>query len=348
MAKILFVVEQTQSSRYYDQLAGYLLHAGYSVFFFNLAQFDFADKSLPIIRYQNRYSQYRRASLHLAEIIAKQDFNIIHAHELIASFHSALALIWSGRKIPFIYHRHHGANSGIVDRFKEYVIVKRADKVVFVSDAMKRKFGRTCGLTPNKACAIDNGMSFNRISPLSEKWDISLVARLRPEKGHLFFLDVVQALIADFPKLRMVVVGDGPDESTILNEIKQRNLSPYIEMVGHKDNPQDFMSSSLITVIPSSEESFGLTAIEAMACGSVVVASNVGGLTNIVQDGETGFLCQYGDVAHFCSAINTLMNNTEMREKMRLAAMDRYHAYYSSEKMAQRYLNLYHSVLNGR
>jgi glycosyltransferase involved in cell wall biosynthesis len=348
MIKILFVVEQTRPSRYYDQLSSYLLASGLSVSFFNMAKCDFVDKSLPVGRFQNRYLQYRYASLHLSDLLSKGDFEIVHSHELIASFHCALALIWSGRSLPFIYHRHHGDNSGFVARFMEYVIVKQADKVVFVSEAMKKKYGSTSGLSPKKTCVVDNGISIGSISSLPDKWDISLVARLRPEKGHLFFLDVVKSLIVDFPNLRIVMVGDGPEESKILNEIKQRNLSPYIEMVGHKDNPQDFMSSSLITVVPSIEESFGLTAIEAMACGSVVVASNVGGLTNIVLDGETGFLCQYGGVAHFCNAIKILMDNCELRAKMRLAAMDRYHAHYSSQKMAERYLNLYNSVLDGR
>ncbi|MCB0483185.1 MAG: glycosyltransferase family 4 protein [Flavobacteriales bacterium] len=346
MPKVLFVVEQREKSRYYHQLSDNLSSQKIQVSFYNLLENRFLNSD-SIKVYTSPVRSYKLSFLFLRKYLA--DCDIVHAHELIPAFYTSLSLMFIRRRPTFFYHRHHHKTLGWKLRLMEMLAMAMAEKVIFVSNEMLQQTKALHANKSHKFVAIDNGISFSYLPATNKKeWDISLVARLRPEKGHLFFLDVVKSLIVDFPNIRIVMVGDGPEESKILNEIKQRNLSPYIEMVGHKDNPQDFMSSSLITVIPSIEESFGLTAIEAMACGSVVVASNVGGLTNIVLDGETGFLCQYGDVAHFCNAIKILMDNCELRAKMRLAAMDRYHAHYSSQKMAERYLNLYNSVLDGR
>jgi glycosyltransferase involved in cell wall biosynthesis len=84
-----------------------------------------------------------------------------------------------------------------------------------------------------------------------------------------------------------------------------------------------------------------------MACGSAVVASEVGGLKNTVVNGKTGFLCPYGDVPQFCSAIIRLLNDNELRHTLITNALHRYKEFYTSDKMADRYAQLYQTVLNG-
>ena len=140
------------------------------------------------------------------------------------------------------------------------------------------------------------------------------------------------------------MVGDGPEYSAIHHRARQLNVLDKTEFVGKQAKISDYLGISDVSLLPSELESFGLAALEAQACEVPVVASRVGGIPEVINDGETGFMSDVGDTEKMSDDVLTLLNDEEMRrafgEKGRELAISR----YSSEKIIPQYIEFYEKV----
>ena len=124
-------------------------------------------------------------------------------------------------------------------------------------------------------------------------------------------------------------------------------LKPYVRFLGKQNNIPNLLPQGHVLLLPSETESFGLAALEAMACGLVPVATNVGGVPELIDDGITGYLCPVGDIAKQSNCAASLLMNEPVREKMARAARSAAESRFNTNLIIPQYERVYQRVLLG-
>jgi N-acetyl-alpha-D-glucosaminyl L-malate synthase BshA len=160
----------------------------------------------------------------------------------------------------------------------------------------------------------------------------------------------VPEVVQIFAKIRrqipavLVLVGDGPDRDRAENEAERLGLRSQVRFLGTVDAIADVMHAADLFILPSSSESFGLSALEAMACGVPVVASRVGGLPEVVLDGETGYLIDPSDIDGYAEAAIRILSDQERWAQFRENAVKRSKD-FASDLIVPRYEALYRRMI---
>jgi N-acetyl-alpha-D-glucosaminyl L-malate synthase BshA len=144
---------------------------------------------------------------------------------------------------------------------------------------------------------------------------------------------------------RLRLVGDGPERPRVEAQLADLGLTAEVEFLGERIDLPGVLRDAALFLLPSETESFGLAALEAMACGLPVIASAVGGLPEVVVDGETGFLRPVGDVDAMAACALRLLQDEPLRRRMATAARRRTEARFRVEPAVDRYLTVYRRVL---
>jgi D-inositol-3-phosphate glycosyltransferase len=222
------------------------------------------------------------------------------------------------------------------DRIVAANVVERAELLRDYAAHASRIATIPCGVDTDLFTPADRAEARRRLG-LDGRPVLLWVGRIAPIKGLDTLLDAVARLAEGGQDMRLLVVGGDADEPTSGHEssLRQRlarlGLEGSVRFVGPQ--PQSvlplYYAASDVTVLPSYYESFGMVALEAMACGSPVIASRVGGLVTTVRDGVTGFLVPDGDVGALAERIETLVADPELRwrlgrEGVRWAAQHRW------------------------
>jgi N-acetyl-alpha-D-glucosaminyl L-malate synthase BshA len=144
--------------------------------------------------------------------------------------------------------------------------------------------------------------------------------------------------------VKLLLVGDGPER--VPTERKARDLGVYddIRFLGKQDPIEEILSISDVFLMPSESETFGLAALEAMACRVPTVVSDVGGLPELVNDGETGFLCSVNDVDAFTERTRSLLNDDDLHARMAEAARQRAIDTFDIDRVVPKYEQYYEEV----
>jgi N-acetyl-alpha-D-glucosaminyl L-malate synthase BshA len=143
----------------------------------------------------------------------------------------------------------------------------------------------------------------------------------------------------------LVMVGDGPDRHDAEQEARQLGLDKHVQFLGKIDSVAPLLAAADLFVLPTDSESFGLSALEALASGTPVIGTNVGGLPEVVRDGETGVLCGVGDVDGMSgAALELLQDEAKWRRMSESAAADA-RARFAKDDIVQRYEDLYSATL---
>jgi glycosyltransferase involved in cell wall biosynthesis len=196
-----------------------------------------------------------------------------------------------------------------------------ADRIVVVSDAIRAQF---VGLSPSaaqKIAVIYNGVDTERFAMRRAAQEtrralglahdarvVGTVSRLSPEKGIEFFIAAANVLARDAADIRFVIVGDGPERARL-----QKIANGAVIFWGQRDDIPPLLYAMDVFVLPSLAEGFGIAAAEAMACGLPVVASDVGGLREIVARNETGILVPPRDANALAHALLELLRDENKR-----------------------------------
>jgi len=178
---------------------------------------------------------------------------------------------------------------------------------------------------------------------INNKPIIGVIGRLRWEKGQDILLNAMPAVIKAIPNVMLLVVGDGPDRISLEQSAKSLGIKENIRWLGQKNQQKVFELYSIMDVmaVPSIFEGFGLTAAEAMAAGLPVVASYVDGLSEVVEDGRTGYLVPPGDSTIMAERITDLLSHPTKAAAMGEAGRRRVMRHFSMERFAESMLSVY-------
>jgi glycosyltransferase involved in cell wall biosynthesis len=185
--------------------------------------------------------------------------------------------------------------------------------------------------------------------PLSAEPTIAFAGRLVREKGVDLLLRAFAGVVARFPQARLLLAGEGPERETLHRLIADLDLSSYVSMLGHlsRSEMEKQFASAWAQVVPSLwAEPFGIVALEAMTRGTAVIASDCGGLREIVRDGRTGFLVPPGDREKLTEALLRLLEDRELAEGMGREGREFALANFFQDHPAEKFIQLYESFLN--
>ncbi len=185
---------------------------------------------------------------------------------------------------------------------------------------------------------------------LSGRRVVGIVGRLSDEKGHALLLDALPAVVAAIPETTVLVVGDGPQREPLLRQAKRLGMEDRINWAGQRPSAEvhQLYRAMDVVAVPSAFEGFGLSAAEAMAAGRPVVATRVGGLEEVVADGDTGKLVSPGDPASLARALIGILQDRIQAEDMGSRGKKRVLERFSSDRFAQTMSDAYRYFASGR
>lgn len=307
-----------------------------------LSQYNISYSQIPMLSFLN-YRKYIRS---LKEIILDFKPEIIHVH-------GAHELTYLVRKtfssIPVIFTCH-GYNSDfpLLDyKLSAFFNNKYSDKVIAVSNYEKMNLLRG-GLSEDKVVVIYNGVHENKKGKdLPIKIDgfiIGTCARLTKKKGIRYLIEAFQRIREKHKDVHLVIIGDGKEKKNLERLVLQSNKK-YIHFLGNLPEASSYFHNFHLFVLPSLNESFGIVILEAMSQKIPVIATKVGGIPEIVVDGETGILVPPKDVKNLAEAILELYRNKELRDKIGERGYVRYKEKFTVEKMVEKTLKIYEDIL---
>jgi len=182
-----------------------------------------------------------------------------------------------------------------------------------------------------------------RLAPNGERIVIH-VSNFRKVKNIPTVLEVFYEVRKEVPA-RLVLVGDGPEIEATERRAAELEMSEDVVFMGDQEYIAEILPAGDVFLLPSEHESFGLAALEAMSCEVPVVGSRVGGLHEVVSDGETGFLCDPHDVGCMTKLILSLLNNEEHRRKMGERSRERAIREFGRDRIVRQYLDVYRRLI---
>jgi N-acetyl-alpha-D-glucosaminyl L-malate synthase BshA len=185
----------------------------------------------------------------------------------------------------------------------------------------------------------------DELAPNGEKLLVH-VSNFRAVKRPIDCVEILAKVKEKGENVRLVLVGDGPERSAVFYRADQLGVSDEIIAVGKQANIADYLGVADVFLLPSELESFGLAALEALACEVPVIATRIGGIPEVVTEGETGYLSDVGDTRKMADDVMKLLADEDMRrafgEKGREQAIQR----YGSDKIIPQYISFYEKVLD--
>jgi glycosyltransferase involved in cell wall biosynthesis len=186
--------------------------------------------------------------------------------------------------------------------------------------------------------------------PLASPPVVAFAGRLVPIKGVDVLVRAFALVRAKIPTARLLIAGDGPERARLARLIQQLDLADGVSMTGNlsRSEMETLFAAAWVQAVPSLTEVFGNVAAEAMMRGTAVVASRVGGLSELVNDGETGLLVPPGDVTAHADALRRLLEDRDLAERFGSAGRERALACFAVNVCVDRFLSLYRTIASAR
>lgn len=295
-----------------------------------------------------------RALPRLVRAIRASECDVVHAH----LEYSALLVPPAARiaGVPSVCTFHHVPwDIGRVEGFKERLAVfsaSRSKATVFVSRASMLGFAQRYNYDRKGWTVLPNGIDLSIFTPRSATFPaelgfpggcavVTMVAAMRGSKGHDHAINAWQVVQRHVPEARLLLVGSGPAEAELQQMTTANGTSDTVVFAGLRTDVARLLRASSLVILPSDDEALPTVLIEAAACGKAVVATDVGGVAEVVESGRTGTLVPHGDTAALADAIVTLLSNDDLRSKLgaeaRRVAEDRFDMYSWARRLRDIY-----------
>jgi len=231
--------------------------------------------------------------------------------------------------------------------------VPLADRIICVSDATRRDLLEECPVAADRTCTVYNGVDLGSFSFPSQGTTVRAefanasgpvlltVARLTEPKGHRFLLEALPGLVREWPALSCLFVGDGEDRESLQLLAKQLGVDQACRFVGGTDAVAEFYAAADIVVLPSISEGFPFVLLDALAMSRPVVATNVNGVPEIIEDGRTGLLVPPRDPQALEAAIRRLLLDPAAAAQMGRAGRAVVAERFTVEKMIEETVKAY-------
>src|SRR5829696_2632279 len=297
----------------------------------------------------------------MATVARAEKLDLLHVHYAIPHSISAILAresIKQKRYVPVITTLH-GTDITLVGADRSYLPITRyglqqSDGVTAVSKFLQKATIETFDfdeieVIPNFICGchykhIPDSPLRNELAPNGERLLVH-VSNFRPVKRPIDCVEILAKVKQQGADVKLVLVGDGPERSAVFYRADQLGVTDDVISVGKQANIADYLGVADVFLLPSELESFGLAALEALACEVPVIATRIGGIPEVVTEGETGYLSDVGDTTKMSEDTMRLLKDEDLRrafgEKGREQAIQR----YGSDKIIPQYISFYEKIL---
>jgi L-malate glycosyltransferase len=301
----------------------------------------------------------------MAEVAELYDLDLLHVHYAIPHSVSALlarqmlAASPSRRKLPFVTTLH-GTDITLVGLDRSYLPITRysieeSDGVTSISQYLKEKTLKEFDIKNhieviynfvNCDVYVRDTEAAKRRAEYAEPDEKLLVhlSNFRPVKRLTDVVEIFDRVRKQIPS-KLLLIGDGPDRSKAEWLAVQKGIHNSVIFLGKQDRVQEKLAISDVMLLPSELESFGLAALEAMACKVVPITTRVGGLPEVIEHGRTGFMAEVGDVDTMAQYAIELLGDPKKLETMSVQARAMAQARFCSTKIIPQYEAFYRRVL---
>ena len=251
----------------------------------------------------------------IKKVLREYNPDVVHAHDFRASvICSAL-----NKNKNLILHIHNNApwiKKISINSLLFLIASLKSNKILTVSESIEKEYIFSKYIK-NKIKCIGNPLDVKYIlkkvknKRVEKRYDICCTARLTKQKNPIRFVDIINKLKLDMPNVKALWIGDGEMKDEVEQRIKKLNLENNIKLLGFKKNPYNYMKQSKIFLLTSDWEGYGIAAFEALTLGLPCIVSNVGGLSNIVDD-TCGKLCEKDNLDEYIIYIKELLLNKKV------------------------------------
>ena len=297
----------------------------------------------------------------MSTVAETENLDLLHVHYAIPHSISAILARESlkpKRYLPVITTLH-GTDITLVGADRSYLPITRygivqSDGVTAISHYLKEATREIfhfedIEVIPNFVCQTEYARhSVDELrSSLAPEGEPLLVhvSNFRPVKRPVDCVEILARVLKKGIKTRLVMVGDGSERLNVEHRARCLGVYENCVFVGKQPKIVDYLSAADVLLLPSEQESFGLAALEAMACEVPVIASRVGGVPEVVTDGETGFLSEVGDVDKMAEDAARLLADATLRSEMGKRVRESAVSRYRTDIVIPRYIEFYERVL---
>jgi glycosyltransferase involved in cell wall biosynthesis len=276
-------------------------------------------------------------SKRIAEIIDKEKINVIYSSLRIAFIYALLGRIIAKKKPKLVACLHTTVNMDLkdefFDRFLYASLLRKCDRIVTVCDIQKKYLANKYPFLRDKFITIHNGIDTEEfkddisdiekiklresLSIQNDELIIGMVAGLRPEKGHQYALEALRIVLEAGIKLKLILVGDGKRRKYLESLAKRLGISQNIIWLGFQKEPKIYLSIFDIFLLTSFRvETFPVAILEALSMNKPVITTNIGGTSEVIIDGVTGYLIKPKSPTEIAEKIKYLAENREILERL--------------------------------
>jgi N-acetyl-alpha-D-glucosaminyl L-malate synthase BshA len=345
---------------------------GHDVHFISYANPIRLDQDLPRIHYHEvevstyplfQYPPYCLAlASRMAEVAESYELDVLHVHYAIPHSISAMLaqqMLAPVRRLPFITTLH-GTDITLVGVDRSYFpitkfSIEKSDGISSISDYLRAETVEVFGVR-NEIRVIKNFVNCDlyhpdeaktgaaAYAPRGEKLLIHL-SNFRPVKRVQDCVRILAEVRKSVPA-HLLMAGDGPERSPAEHLARELKVDRHVSFLGKQSHVERLIPLAHVLLMPSQLESFGLVALEAMACGVVPVATRVGGVPELITDGEDGYLEAPGDIAAQAARVVQLLTDDDLHYRMRKAGRWNASERFCSDKIIPQYEKYYEDVVN--
>lgn len=301
----------------------------------------------------------------IRQLVRTYKIDLVHINFFALTNPLLLGVYLSPAKIVFTEHTSgrtpsRGVVKQILSRSLHFLITSRVARYIAVSDFVRERLQLSCHVDPEQTITIYNGVNMERFIPLErdkarkmaglplQRQIVLAVAMLIPEKGLQHLLHAASILQSDDERgdIYIVIVGEGSFRNELEKQVKHLRLEDHVIFLGRRSDVHLLVAAADVVVVPAVwAEAFGLIIAEAMAGARVVVASRIGGITELIEDQKTGLLVDPGDVAGLAMAIQSLLPNSFYRETLIKNALTKVNEKFNLSQQVVKVADLYRQVM---
>jgi glycosyltransferase involved in cell wall biosynthesis len=293
------------------------------------------------------------SAFHLAALVKRDGYDVLHANTRSSQVCAALVSFMTG--VPFVTTCHGFFKTRIGRR----LFPLWGSGVLAISPQVRDHLVRDFYLHPERIHVVANGIDVEKFRPYNSeerhiartRWGlpdgpvIGILARLSDVKGHEFLIRAMPAIMIDFPNVICAMFGVGPHALFLRDLVHELGLERNVTFFYAVNKAPQVIPLMDVIVVPSLQEGIGLSVIEAGACSVPVVASRVGGIPEVVLDGETGILVPPKDLQAIARAVSTLLGDPDRARAMGKHARQVVSGKFSAERMVIGTEAVYQSVV---
>lgn len=296
----------------------------------------------------------------IAEVAVLENLDVLHVHYAIP--HAVCAILarqMSGRDLKIVTTLHGtditvlGYDPSLTDAIR--FGIEKSDYVTAVSNSLIRQTHDL--IKPDKEIDCVYNFIDTRVNKRTELLDLKQEYGILPEEKVVIHVsnfrpvkrvpDVIKAFagIADKMPAKLLLVGDGPEMKKVCNLAGELGIREKVLLLGKQERVEELYSISDLMLLLSEKESFGLVALEAMACGVPCIGTKVGGIPEVIVDGETGYICELGKIDEITAKAVEILSNPELQKRFAENSVVRAEKSFSAEQIVSEYESIYYNVV---